>query len=93
LLPELAHRTLGSLDRDALQGLLDSKAAAGLSFSMVDHLRWDLKQVFEMAVAEVPPAQSRPVVVHTKRPPTADNQDHDRGRSGNFSAYWMFESA
>jgi integrase len=52
LLPELGPRTLGSLDRDALQGLLDSKAAAGLSFSVVDHLRWDLKQVFEMAVAE-----------------------------------------
>ena len=38
--------------RDDLQGFLDAKCAAGLSFSMVDHLRWDLKQMFEMAVAE-----------------------------------------
>jgi len=27
-------------------------AWAGLSFSTVDHLRWDLKQIFDMAVAE-----------------------------------------
>ncbi len=29
-----------------------AKAQAGLSFSVVDHLRWDLKQIFDMAVAE-----------------------------------------
>jgi len=44
--------TLGSFHREQLQGFLDQKAAAGLSFSVVDHLRWDLKQVFDMAVAE-----------------------------------------
>ena len=38
--------------RDELQDLLDLKAKAGLSFSVVDHLRWDLKQIFDMAVAE-----------------------------------------
>ncbi|MEZ5404577.1 MAG: replication initiator protein A [Bryobacteraceae bacterium] len=37
--------------RDELQDLLDAKAKA-LSFSVVDHLRWDLKQIFDMAVAE-----------------------------------------
>ena len=37
--------------RDELQDLLDAKAKT-LSFSVVDHLRWDLKQVFDMAVAE-----------------------------------------
>lgn len=42
---------LSSLKRDELQNLLDEKAS-GLSFSVVDHLRWDLKQVFDMAVAE-----------------------------------------
>ena len=36
----------------SLQAFLDGKAAAGLSFSMVDHLRWDLSAIFEMAVAE-----------------------------------------
>jgi hypothetical protein len=28
------------------------KTRAGLSFSTVDHLRWDLKQIFDMAIAE-----------------------------------------
>jgi integrase len=28
------------------------KAGAGLSFSVVDHLRWDLSAIFEMAIAE-----------------------------------------
>jgi len=43
---------LGTFTRDQLQDSLDRSAAAGLSFSTVDHLRWDLKQIFEMAVAE-----------------------------------------
>ena len=42
---------LSSFKRDALQDLLDEKATS-LSFSVVDHLRWDLKQIFDMAVAE-----------------------------------------
>jgi integrase len=45
-------RELSSVKRDELQDLLDSKATAGLSFSVVDHLRWDLKQIFDMAEAE-----------------------------------------
>ena len=52
LIPEMQERALGSFGRDDLQGLLDRKGAEGLSFSTVDHLRWDLKQAFEMAVAE-----------------------------------------
>jgi len=43
---------LGAFRRDQLQDLLDAKANAGLSFSVVDHLRWDLKQIFDMAVAD-----------------------------------------
>ena len=42
---------LSSFRRDALQDLLDEKATV-LSFSVVDHLRWDMKQIFDMAVAE-----------------------------------------
>jgi hypothetical protein len=42
---------LRSLRRDELQDLLDEKAHS-LSFSVVDHVRWDLKQIFDMAVAE-----------------------------------------
>ena len=44
-------RELASFRRDELQDLLDAKAPK-LSFSVVDHLRWDLKQIFDMAVAE-----------------------------------------
>jgi integrase len=49
---EFGERTLGSFNREQLQAFLDRKGKAGLSFSVVDHLRWDLRQVFEMAVAE-----------------------------------------
>jgi integrase len=52
LVSEFGGQTLGVFHRDQLQDFLDRKAAAGLSFSVVDHLRWDLKQVFDMAVAE-----------------------------------------
>jgi len=45
-------RELHSFRRDELQDLLDVKANVPLSFSVVDHLRWDLKQIFDMAVAE-----------------------------------------
>ena len=36
----------------SLQGFLERKADDGLSFSTVDHLRWDLSAIFEMAIAE-----------------------------------------
>jgi integrase len=52
LLSEFGSSTLGAFNREQLQTFLDGKAASGLSFSTVDHLRWDLKQVFDMAVAE-----------------------------------------
>jgi integrase len=51
LVSEFGKRGLCSFRRDELQDLLDRKAK-GLSFSVVDHLRWDMKQVFDMAVAE-----------------------------------------
>ena len=52
LIPLYEQRTLGSFSRDELQDLLDAKAQAGLSYSVVAHLRWDLRQVFRMAVQE-----------------------------------------
>ena len=53
LVADLRDRELSGLKRDELQDLLDLKAGKGaLSFSTVDHLRWDLKQIFDMAVAE-----------------------------------------
>jgi hypothetical protein len=36
----------------SLQAVLEGKADEGLSFSMVDHMRWDLSAILEMAVAE-----------------------------------------
>jgi site-specific recombinase XerD len=39
-------------ENGVLQDLLDRKVKDGLSFSVVDHLRWDMKQIFDMAVAE-----------------------------------------
>ncbi len=47
---KFGDRQLRSLTRDELQDLLDSKSS--LSFSIVDHLRWDLRQIFEMAIQE-----------------------------------------
>jgi integrase len=52
LVPVFSERTLGSFSRDELQTMLDEKAAYGLSYSVVAHLRWDLRQIFRMAVAE-----------------------------------------
>jgi len=49
---EFADLTLKSFKASELQDFLDRKSAAGFSFSTVDHLRWDLKQIFGMAVAE-----------------------------------------
>ncbi len=52
LVSELGNLSLGSFTRETLQAFLDRKGETGLSFSVVDHLRWDLKQLFDMAVAE-----------------------------------------
>jgi len=52
LVKTFEDRELRSFRRDELQDLLDLKASVPLSFSVVDHLRWDLKQIFDMAVAE-----------------------------------------
>jgi integrase len=52
LMTQYEQRTLGSFSRDELQDLLDAKAQVGLSYSVVAHLRWDLRQVFRMAVQE-----------------------------------------
>jgi integrase len=51
LVREFRDCELGTFRRDALQDFLDRKATT-LSFSMVNHLRWDLKQIFDMAQAE-----------------------------------------
>ena len=53
LVAPFGDRELSGFRRDELQDLLDLKVNKdGLSFSVVDHLRWDMKQIFDMAVAE-----------------------------------------
>ncbi len=53
LLREFSERSLVSFSRDDLQDFLDSQVNDhGLSFSTVAHLRWDLHQIFRMAVEE-----------------------------------------
>ncbi|MGO9269578.1 MAG: tyrosine-type recombinase/integrase [Terriglobia bacterium] len=53
LVGTLGERELAAFIRDELQDFLDGKAKRdGLSFSVVDHLRWDFKQIFDIAVAE-----------------------------------------
>ncbi len=52
LASEFGDRTLGSFTRNELQDFLDRKAAAGLSYSVVAHLRWDLRQILGMAQDE-----------------------------------------
>ena len=50
--PIYGERKLGSFSRDELQTLLDEKASSGLSYSVVAHIRWDLRQILRMAVSE-----------------------------------------
>ncbi len=52
LLAAFGEVELAALTRNQLQEFLDRKAAAGLSFSVVAHLRWDLRAILELAVEE-----------------------------------------
>lgn len=51
LVATFGDRELTSIKRDDLQAFLDEKGPK-LSFSVVDHLRWDARQILAMAVAE-----------------------------------------
>jgi len=72
IVTDLGALELQSVTRDLLQQYLERKVAAGLSFSVVDHLRWDFRAVFRLAVHDrvipsnpaemlfTPPTTSRP---------------------------------
>jgi len=53
---------MSSFTREQLQDFLDQKAADGLSASVVSHLRWNLRAIFQLAyedgVVERNPATS-----------------------------------
>jgi hypothetical protein len=51
-IPELGGLEVRNVNRTALQDLLDRKAGSGLSFSLVGHLRWDLRHIFPVAAGE-----------------------------------------
>ncbi len=52
ILKGLGDTPLKDFSLTSLQAFLEGKADTGLSLSAVDHLRWDLSAIFEMAVAE-----------------------------------------
>ena len=52
LITDFASVELQSVTRDLLQQYLEQKAKRGLSFSVVDHLRWDLRAIFRLAVQD-----------------------------------------
>src|SRR5207249_10465419 len=65
IVPAFGEREVRSLKREELQAFLDLKS--GLSFSTVDHLRWDLKQILDMAVAEGVITKNPAMLLYTPR--------------------------
>jgi hypothetical protein len=52
IIADLGALEMPSITRDLLQQYLEQKAAAGVSFSVVDHLRWDLRAIFRLAAQD-----------------------------------------
>jgi integrase len=52
LIADLGSLEIPSVTRDLLQQYLEQKLAKGLSFSVVDHLRWDLRAIFRLAAQD-----------------------------------------
>ena len=78
IVSEFGSRELRTLTRDELQKFLEARAS--LSFSTTDHLRWDLKQMFDLAQADGIVAKHPALILFTprecKRPdhPIHDNE-------------------
>jgi integrase len=52
LFPAFGPWLLESLSREELQSVLDVKAVEGLSRSVVDHLRWQMRAIFRLAMGD-----------------------------------------
>src|SRR5438046_2029783 len=52
LITDLGSLDIRSVTRELLQRYLEQNAAAGCSFSLVDHLRWDLRAIFRLAAQD-----------------------------------------
>jgi integrase len=72
----LGPRLLDGLTRQDLQELLDRKAASGLSRSVVNHLRWQLHAIFELAMGDgaVSTNPTRGLSVSTSATPPAEKR-------------------
>ena len=92
LVRSFGDRELSSFRRDELQDLLDLKAKKDeLSFSVVDHLRWDMKQIFDMAVAEGQVERNPALLLFTPR----GSQKADSPRNeheGGADMFWRSRS-
>ena len=60
------------MGREQLQDFVEKKAAAGLSASVVSHLRWDLRAIFQLAIEDG--AVQRNPVTSLVTPATASRQ-------------------
>ena len=63
----LGDRTLTAVQREELQDLLDEKVAHGASHSVASHIRWDLKQIFDLAVSEGYAVRNPALMLHVSR--------------------------
>ena len=67
IVTDLGELEILSITRDLLQQYLEQKAAEGRSFSVVDHLRWDLRAIFRLAVQDRVLTQSPAETLFTPR--------------------------
>ena len=87
LVGEFKKLRLSEINRDELQTFLDQKAAT-LSFSTVDHLKWDLMSIFKMAVAEGYVRRNPAGLLFTPREakrPEHPDPEHEGGQQGIWS--------
>lgn len=74
IIGELGQHKLSVVDRVSLQEFLDEKAVRGLSYSTVAHLRWDLRQIFRMAVNDGLLPRNPAELLHIPRAPRPERQ-------------------
>jgi hypothetical protein len=71
---DLGALEMSSLTRDRLQQYLDDKAEQGCSFSVVDHLRWDLRAIFRLAAQDGVLASNPAELLYTPRTPCSPSR-------------------
>jgi integrase len=74
LVTALGDRPLRAISRQDLQGLLDKIAENGLSQAVLGHLRWDLRMIGRVAVAEGHLDRNPAELLHTPRGKTYEKR-------------------